>query len=267
MVLYDMHSIYIFNKSWHLIENNLSPSLLRVSVRWSSRPWTRRATPTCRGSWSRVRRPREEQTPSTRPLFSNIQLPCPLLCVCAFQKLACTGAPPRSWARATHAAASPHQLTNKNKTSRPAPPRPQLAEPAHCMMTFGAALSLSPFSLSPPLSFVSAPPRSLARAHPPACRPGAWPLNPGLCCTSLSPPVGEMVRLSTSCLWVSQQSTSRLLCFQFSCGVFFFLLLMGATVWLCLAPPFFILTASIPRFSLHFSPFVNLRCDSVLAVH
>lgn len=123
-------------------------------VRWSSRPWTRRATPTCRGLWSRVRRPREESTPSTRPLFSNIHPPCPLLCVCAFQRLPCTGAPPRSWARATHAAASPHRLkkTKQNKktiTSRPAPP---LAEPVHCMMTFGAALSLSSFSSSSLLS-------------------------------------------------------------------------------------------------------------------
>ncbi|CAG12552.1 unnamed protein product, partial [Tetraodon nigroviridis] len=49
---------------------------------WNSHPWTRRATPTCRGLWSRVRRPKEESTPSTRPLFSNIDPPCPLLCVC-----------------------------------------------------------------------------------------------------------------------------------------------------------------------------------------
>lgn len=65
------------------------------SVRWSSRPWTRRATPTCRGLWSRVRRPREESTPSTRPLFSNIDPPCPLLCVCAFQRLPPLPGPPR----------------------------------------------------------------------------------------------------------------------------------------------------------------------------
>lgn len=43
------------------------------------------------------------------------------VCVCAFQRLPCSGAPPRSWAQATYAAASPHRLKNKNKTSRPAP--------------------------------------------------------------------------------------------------------------------------------------------------
>lgn len=81
--------------------------------------------PTCRGLWSQVRRPKEESTPSTRPLFSNIHPPCPILCVCAFQRLPCTGAPPRSWARATHAAAPPHRLKKKKKknlikkTSRP----------------------------------------------------------------------------------------------------------------------------------------------------
>lgn len=89
------------------------------SVRWSSHPWTRRATPMCRGLWSRVRRPREESTPSTRPLFSNIDPPCPLLCVCAFQRLPFTGAPPRSWAQATHAAASPHRLKKQNVPPRP----------------------------------------------------------------------------------------------------------------------------------------------------
>lgn len=81
-----------------------------LCVRWSSHPWIRRAMPTCRGLWSQVRRPKEESTPSTRPLFSNIHPPCPILCVCAFQRLPCTGAPPRSWARATHAAAPPHRL-------------------------------------------------------------------------------------------------------------------------------------------------------------
>lgn len=120
----------------------ISEAFPSPSVRWSSHPWTRRATPTCRGLWSRVRRPREESTPSTRPLFSNIDPPCPLLCVCAFQRLPFTGAPPRSWAQATHAAASPHRL---KKTKHPAPP--PLVEPDHCMMTFGAALSQLSFLL------------------------------------------------------------------------------------------------------------------------
>lgn len=120
------------------------------SVRWSSHPWTRRATPTCRGLWSRVRRPREESTPSTRPLFSNIDPPCPLLCVCAFQRLPFTGAPPRSWAQATHAAASPHRL-KKNETSRPAPV--SWAWPLHddvWRCTLSAFVS-APLSGSPPL--------------------------------------------------------------------------------------------------------------------
>lgn len=174
--------------------------------------------PTCRGLWSQVRRPKEESTPSTRPLFSNIHPPCPILCVCAFQRLPCTGAPPRSWARATHAAAPPHRLKKKKKKIKLkkhlAPP--PIAEPVHCMMTFGAALSLSSFSLSL-LSFISALPPSLwPGPHPPACRAGAWPLNPGLWCTSVSTCRGNgQLCFSTSCLSVSQQSTTRLFCFQF----------------------------------------------------
>lgn len=108
-------------------------------VRWSSRPWTRRATPTCRGLWSRVRRPREESTPSTRPLFSNIHLPCPLLCVCAFQRseaLYWGPAPELGSSDARRRVTSPAEKQNKT-------PPPPIAEPVHCMMTFGAALSLS----------------------------------------------------------------------------------------------------------------------------
>lgn len=97
---------------------------LSVCARWSSRQWTQRAMLTCRGLWSPDRKQREESTPSTRPLFSNIHPPCPLLCVCAFQKLPCIGARPRSWVRATHAAASPHRLKNKYFTPRPLPVSP-----------------------------------------------------------------------------------------------------------------------------------------------
>lgn len=145
-------------------------------VRWSSHPWTRRATPMCRGLWSRVRRPREESTPSTRPLFSNIHPPCPLLCVCAFQRLPCSGAPPRSWAQATYAAVSPHRLKNKNKTSRPAPF--SQACPLHDDVW---RCSVSLFSLSPIFIFLLSP--FWPGSHHPACKAGAWPLNPGLRCT------------------------------------------------------------------------------------
>lgn len=162
-----------------VIENNLALLLLLslsasspfpslFCVRWSSRPWTRRATPTCRGLWSRVRRPREESTPSTRPLFSNIHPPCPLLCVCAFQRLPCTGAPPRSWARATHAAASPHRLKNKNKTSRPAPV--SRACPLHDDV-WRCAVSLFFLLVSSLFCFCSPP--LWPRPRPPACRAGA----------------------------------------------------------------------------------------------
>lgn len=235
-----------------LIENYLTlPTFLSRSalspspsfcIRWSSRPWTRRATPTCRGLWSRVRRPREESTPSTRPLFSNIHPPCPLLCVCAFQRLPCTGAPPRSWARATHAAASPHRLKNK-KTKHPAPP--PLAEPVHCMMTFGVALSLYSFSLSLlSLLFLLSPSLALATS---SCLQG-WRMTfepRAVVHFSVSTCRGNgQIRFSTSCLSVSLQSISRLFCFQLLVFLFFFSsLLMGATIWLRLSPP-----ASIPPF-------------------
>lgn len=262
-------------------ENNRALFSISFCVRWSSHPWTRRATPTCRGLWSRVKRPREESTPSTRPLFSNIHPPCPLLCVCAFQRLPCTGAPPRSWARATHAAASPHRLKNK-KQKHPAPP--PLAEPVHCMMTFGAALSLSSFSLSPLLSFCfCSKPLFGPGPQSPACRAGAWPLNPGLWCTSLSPPVGETVHLFfhflsvgqsavnqsvvllpapcfvlffSSCLWVQP--------FGFVSLLLFFSRLPPSLAFVCISAPF----VKLPPDSFKEICYQNTakRCDSVLAV-
>lgn len=167
----------------------------------------------------------------------------------------------------------PRHLTGwKTKTKHPAPP--PLAEPVHCMMTFGAALSRSSFSLSPLLSFVFALP-SLARA-PSSCLQG-WRMT-------FEP--RAMVHFSVSTcrgnrpffhfLFVGQSAVNRLVVLlPVSCCCFFFFLLMVATVWLRLSPPFFSwLPPSLFSISLDFSPFVKQTCcqntakccDSVLAV-
>lgn len=151
------------------------------SVRWSSHPWTRRATPTCRGLWSRVRRPREESTPSTRPLFSNIDPPCPLLCVCAFQRL------PFYWGPAPELGTSDARgrvtsPAEKNETSRPAPV--SWAWPLHDDVW---RCTLSAFVSAPPSG--SPPPP----VHP-ACKAGACLLNPRLRCASASTCRGKWPR-------------------------------------------------------------------------
>lgn len=117
-------------------------------ARWSSRPWTRRATPTCHGLSSRVRRPREESTPSTRPLFSNIHPPCLHSCVCVPFRGGPVPGPCPGVGHKRRTLPSPHRLKitktkkKEKKTIHPAP----LDEPVQCMMMFGAALSLSSFS-------------------------------------------------------------------------------------------------------------------------
>ncbi len=86
----------------------------------------------------------------------------------------------------------PRHLTGwkiKNKTSRPAPV--SRACPLHDDV-WRCAVSLFFLFVSSSLFRFCSPPL-WPRPHPPACRAGAWPLNPGLWCTSLSPPVGEMV--------------------------------------------------------------------------
>lgn len=95
--------------------------------------------PMCHGLWSRVRRPREESTPSTRPLFSNIHPPCPLLCVCVPFR-GCPVLGPRPGVGHKRRTPPRHLTGWKIKTKHPAPPL--LAKRVHCMMTFGATLSL-----------------------------------------------------------------------------------------------------------------------------
>lgn len=156
--------------------------------------------------------------------------------MCAFQRLPCTGAPPRSWARVRHAAASPHRLKITNKISRPAPV--SRACPLHDDVWRCVVSLLSPCLFS----FVAALP-SLARASSSCLQGWRMTFEPwAVVHFSVSTCRGDgQLRFSTSCLSVSQQSTSRLFCFQLLVFLFFFIfyfLLMGATIWLRLSPPF-----------------------------
>lgn len=134
--------------------------------------------------------------------------------------------------RRTHAA-SPHRLKNKKQNILPRPP---LAEPVHCMMKFGTALSLSLLS---PCLFFSLFVSALPFFGPgPILLPAGLAHDPGGCgallCLHL---LGELSAPFFSPLPVCQSVSGQAV----SCCSFFLFPLMGATVWLRLSPLFFLL--------------------------
>lgn len=148
------------------------------------------------------------------------------------------------------------KITLKKPPSRPAPD--SRACPLHDDV-WRCVVSLFFLLVSSSLFYFCSPPSLWPGPHSPACRAGAWPLNPVLWCTSVSTCRGNgQLCFSTSCLSVSQQSTTRLFCFQFLVFLFLFLPVYGcnhlASSLSSFSPP----TASIPHFTIHFSPFVQL---------
>lgn len=136
----------------------------------------------------------------------------------------------------------PRHLTGW-KTKHPAPP--QLVEPDHCMMTFGAALS----------AFVSAPPSG--PPHHPACEAGACLSNPRLQRTSASTCRGKRP------VSISEQPAEPLFCSQ--------LLVLFSSCWR-VQPFSFVSLLFSPAclhpslFSAPFETSLLLNSDSVLTV-
>lgn len=111
----------------------------------------------CHGLWSLVKRQREESTPSTRPLFSNIHPPCLLLCVCVcLSEVALYRGP----APESGTSDARRRVTSPAEKQKFSSPRPALISRACQLHDDHWRCDVSLLFVLP----------SLAGPHPPACR-------------------------------------------------------------------------------------------------